>query len=140
LLLITTKINDMDKEKLESIVRKSVEDVWYNRRSLNPVEEQTKALTDVIWSELEQRLNSSGIGSKRHFSPEQVVEVVNQFEHSTRPINKRLTHKEFELWAQNFKAACASGGDGKVVSGGENLEEPKYYNAGYKPGMENYEG
>lgn len=63
-----------------------------------------------------QKLNLSGIGSKRHFSPEQVVEVVNQFEHSTRPINKRLTHKEFELWAQNFKAACASGGEAKGVS------------------------
>jgi len=42
----------MTKEKLEKIIRKNVEDIWYNRRSINPVEEQTRELTDRIWEEL----------------------------------------------------------------------------------------
>lgn len=42
----------MDKNKLESIIRKSVEDVWYNRRSMNPIEDQIKELTENIWYEL----------------------------------------------------------------------------------------
>ncbi|MFW6225792.1 MAG: hypothetical protein ACOC3V_02385 [bacterium] len=42
----------MDKDKLEEIIRKSVEDIWYNRRSMNPVEEQVKILTENIWYEL----------------------------------------------------------------------------------------
>lgn len=42
----------MNKKELEEIVRKSVEDIWYNRRSLNPVEEQTKELTDKIWEKI----------------------------------------------------------------------------------------
>ena len=36
--------------------------------------------------------------------------------------------------------ACASGAVDKTVSDGEKLEEQKYYNAGYKPGMEQHEG
>lgn len=42
----------MTKEKLQEIIKKSVEDVWYNRRSFNPVEEQTNLLTEAIWNEL----------------------------------------------------------------------------------------
>jgi len=39
----------MDKEDLRKIIKKEVEDVWYNRRSLNPVEDQTDRLTEKIW-------------------------------------------------------------------------------------------
>ena len=42
----------MTKEKLEKIVREIVEDIWYNRRSTDPIEEQTRFLTDKIWEEL----------------------------------------------------------------------------------------
>jgi len=44
----------MEKEKIREIVRKSVEDCWYNRRSLNPVEEQTEFLTEELYKALRQ--------------------------------------------------------------------------------------
>jgi hypothetical protein len=44
----------MEKEKLREIVKKSVEDCWYNRRSLNPVEEQTEFLTEELYKALRQ--------------------------------------------------------------------------------------
>ena len=40
------------KEKLTGIVRKSVEDAWYNRRSLNPVKEQTEIIVNGIMEQL----------------------------------------------------------------------------------------
>ena len=42
----------ISKEKLTEIVQKSVEDAWYNRRSLNPVKEQTEIITNAIWEQL----------------------------------------------------------------------------------------
>lgn len=47
----------MEKEKLREIVKKSVEDVWYNRRSMNPVADQTELLTEA----LHQALSMSGV-------------------------------------------------------------------------------
>ena len=44
----------MEKEKIREIVKKSVEDCWYNRRSLNPVEEQTEFLTEELYKALHQ--------------------------------------------------------------------------------------
>ena len=49
----------MDKEKLREIVKKSVEEVWYNRRSMNPVADQTELLTEA----LHQALSMSGVVS-----------------------------------------------------------------------------
>lgn len=40
------------KEKLTEIVQKSVEDAWYNRRSLNPVKEQTEIIVSGIMEQL----------------------------------------------------------------------------------------
>lgn len=54
-----------NKDELREIVKNAVEDVWYNRRSLNPVEDQTNQLTDSIWSKLynddkdENKVNTS---------------------------------------------------------------------------------
>ena len=42
----------ISKKKLTEIVQKSVEDAWYNRRSLNPVKEQTEIITNAIWEQL----------------------------------------------------------------------------------------
>ena len=44
----------ISKEKLTEIVQKSVEDAWYNRRSLNPVKEQTEIITNAIWEQLNE--------------------------------------------------------------------------------------
>ena len=44
----------ISKEKLTEIVQKSVEDAWYNRRSLNPVKEQTEVITNAIWEQLNE--------------------------------------------------------------------------------------
>ena len=38
----------MEREKIEQRVREIVEDTWYNMRSINPVELQTKAFTDLV--------------------------------------------------------------------------------------------
>ena len=42
----------MDKKIIESIVRKAVEDAWYNHRSINPITEQTQIITDEIYKQL----------------------------------------------------------------------------------------
>lgn len=47
----------MEKEKLREIVKKSVEEVWFNRRSMNPVADQTEFLTEA----LHQALSMSGV-------------------------------------------------------------------------------
>lgn len=39
----------MNKEEFRKIIRLSVEDVWYDRRSLNPVKEQTELLVEALW-------------------------------------------------------------------------------------------
>ena len=44
----------ISKEKLTEIVQKSVEDAWYNRRSLNPVKEQTEIISNAIWEQLNE--------------------------------------------------------------------------------------
>lgn len=44
----------MKKEELKAIVKKATESVWYNRRSMNPVEEQTELITDVLFEALKQ--------------------------------------------------------------------------------------
>lgn len=44
-----------NKEELEKIVRKSVETIWYERRSVNPVDDQTKLLTDILWNEFTRK-------------------------------------------------------------------------------------
>ena len=49
--------NMIEKEKLREIVKKSVEDVWYNRRSFNPVADQTEHITEA----LHQALSMSGV-------------------------------------------------------------------------------
>ena len=49
----------IEKEKLREIVKKSVEDVWYNRRSFNPVADQTELLTEA----LHQALSMSGVSN-----------------------------------------------------------------------------
>ena len=65
----------MDKEKLREIVKKSVEEVWYNRRSMNPVEDQTELLTEA----LHQALSMSGV-------------VVSPCDHSdTYPLNQKYS-------------------------------------------------
>lgn len=40
------------KEDLETIVREVVEKIWYDRRSINPVEEQTEEITNGIYNKL----------------------------------------------------------------------------------------
>jgi hypothetical protein len=47
----------MEKEQLREMVKKSVKEVWYNRRSMNPVEDQTELLTEA----LHQALSMSGV-------------------------------------------------------------------------------
>ena len=37
-----------NKKKLAEIIRKSVEEVWYDRRSFNPVEDQITILTEQL--------------------------------------------------------------------------------------------
>lgn len=54
----------MEKNQIREIVKKSVEDVWYNRRSMNPVEEQIELLTEA----LHQALSMSGVSDWRDFS------------------------------------------------------------------------
>ena len=50
----------MEKDKLREIIKKSVEKVWYGMRSMNPVEDQTNMLTEMIWDELQsQKLNKN---------------------------------------------------------------------------------
>ena len=49
----------MEKDKLREIVKKSVEKVWYEMRTVNPVEEQTNILTEMIWDELQNQQNNS---------------------------------------------------------------------------------
>ena len=44
----------ISKEKLAEIVQKSVEDAWYDRRSLNPVKEQTEIITNAILEQLNE--------------------------------------------------------------------------------------
>ena len=41
----------MDKESIRTIVKKVVEDTWYNMRHVNPVDEQIERLTNEIWDE-----------------------------------------------------------------------------------------
>lgn len=45
----------MNKEDLKNIVQHSVKEVWYNRRSFNPVEEQTELLTNLLWDYLNDK-------------------------------------------------------------------------------------
>ena len=40
----------MDKEDLRKIIKKEVEDVWFNRRSIDPVKDQTDTLTERMWN------------------------------------------------------------------------------------------
>jgi recombinational DNA repair protein RecR len=42
----------MKKSDLREIVKKSVEDVWYNSRSRNPVEDQIETLTESLFQAL----------------------------------------------------------------------------------------
>ena len=42
----------MTKSELKEIVQKATEEVWYNRRSLNPVEEQTELITEKLYEAL----------------------------------------------------------------------------------------
>lgn len=42
----------MTKSELKAIVQKATEEVWYNRRSLNPVEEQTELITEKLYEAL----------------------------------------------------------------------------------------
>ena len=34
-------------EEIKEVIKNQVEDIWYNRRSINPVDEQTELLTDL---------------------------------------------------------------------------------------------
>ena len=47
----------MEKNQIREIVKKSVEEVWYNRRSMNPVDDQAELLTEA----LHQALSASGV-------------------------------------------------------------------------------
>ena len=47
----------MKKEKLREIVKKSVEKVWFEMRSVNPIEDQTNILTEMIWDEIKPDKN-----------------------------------------------------------------------------------
>jgi len=44
----------MDKIELEKIVRPIVEDVWFNVRGINPVENQVKEIVDALSNLLEK--------------------------------------------------------------------------------------
>ena len=59
----------ISKEKLTEIVQKSVEDAWYNRRSLNPVKEQTEIITNAIW----EQLNKPDVSKSEGFEREPAV-------------------------------------------------------------------
>ena len=59
----------ISKEKLTEIVQKSVEDAWYNRRSLNPVKEQTEVITNAIWEQLNEPVvsnNEVSVETEKH--------------------------------------------------------------------------
>lgn len=58
----------ISKEKLTEIVQKSVEDAWYNRRSVNPVKEQTEIITNAIWEQLNKPDVSKSDGIEREIS------------------------------------------------------------------------
>lgn len=42
----------MTKEELKKIVREAAEDVWYNKRSWDPVKEQTELITEAVYKAL----------------------------------------------------------------------------------------
>lgn len=42
----------MTKQELHKIIKKNVEEIWYNRRSINPVERQINDLTDLLYKEI----------------------------------------------------------------------------------------
>ena len=46
----------MTREELTTIIKASVEDVWYNRRSLNPIKEQTELLVEKLYPLLDNPL------------------------------------------------------------------------------------
>ena len=59
----------ISKKKLTEIVQKSVEDAWYNRRSLNPVKEQTEIITNAIWEQLNEPVvsnNEVSVETEKH--------------------------------------------------------------------------
>lgn len=51
-------INSIKKQDIEVIVRQVVENTWYNRRSINPVEEQTEEITTNIYNKLMKLITS----------------------------------------------------------------------------------
>ena len=67
----------MDKEKLREIVKKSVEEVWYNRRSMNPVADQTELLTEALY----QALSMSGVSDSGEWDSTRFIgDVRKRFE------------------------------------------------------------
>lgn len=50
--IIPTQMDFVKKEDLETIVREVVENTWYGRRSINPIEEQTEEITNGIYNKL----------------------------------------------------------------------------------------
>jgi hypothetical protein len=56
----------MEKEKIREIVKKSLEEVWYNTRSMNPVEQQTEILTENLYNELSHNKNDQPLNINLH--------------------------------------------------------------------------
>ena len=89
----------MTKEDLKDIISKEVEKVWYGRRSLDPVKEQTELLTDAIWGRLKlhefiEKFNGisrcdMGIGLPEYCEDgkwvewEDVVKILNEISETT---------------------------------------------------------
>ncbi len=49
----------MKKDKLRELIRDQVRDVWHNRRSMNPISEQTDLLTNALYPLIESDLQLS---------------------------------------------------------------------------------
>lgn len=61
------------KDNLKNIVKKATENVWYGRRSMNPVDEQTEIITNDIF----EYLNENFIIIDKHQSQFDAQECLN---------------------------------------------------------------
>ena len=52
---ICCSCGEKEKEKIQEIVKNATEEVWYKRRSLNPVKEQTKLITEKLFKAMNQQ-------------------------------------------------------------------------------------
>lgn len=91
-------LEKIEEKELIEIIRPAVEEVWYNRRSLNPVEEQINLIATTINNKFKEL--ASGEVSQQDIVANLRLQIKNHFDSENTILNNTKTemnNKEYEF-------------------------------------------